>query len=729
MTGGKGFIPLFVLRCYKTAWGVGLVLASLKIIIHRFFVAPGLALSCLILLASAAIAVPRKTAIRSGIQLKVSAVAPDTFHLVAYAAGNPPPPQSPFVVESGEWPGAVNANGASGSSVTTPSGEFVLDSRGNWQFTGREHPRLSGTVTSGDGKTVFTLRHGVGERFYGAGNEALDKSGDLTHPSGTAIVDNGATRVPFLWSTGGYGVFVANNQTSIAWADKDGTLTWTIPSSYGDVYLSIASDGYGLLDAQSRLTGRAPIPPRWTFGFMMSRWGYTDSADVRDKWRQFRDLRIPVDTFIYDYDWYVNDWEFNTKKMSPALISEMHRLGLRFVGIRKPRIYGENLEYARKQGWVLYNHHGTDLRFDVPDASYWWWSHHVPLVQAGVDGWWNDEAEQTLDEYFHMSRVQWEGWRQTSPRRVWSINRAFVPGIQRFGAATWTGDIHSTWSVLANQPGTMLNWSMAGMPYVSQDTGGFRGDPSPELYARWIQSSVFIPFMRVHGQKGAMRLPWEFGDEVLNATRKAIELRTRFIPYLYTFAEQTTRTGAPLMRPLVLEFPGDPKTFNLRDQWLLGDRLLVAPILSSGGKRDVYLPEGRWIDFNTGASIQGGHTQRVSAPLDTIPAYVRAGSIIPLGPVLQSTSLGASDPLEVRVYPGANAQFSLYEDEGDNYDYQQGACSRIPMKWDDASRTFSLGARDGTFPGMLQKRRLTVVLPDQTTRSLTYDGGAASVQF
>jgi len=667
-----------------------------------------------------------------GLSVTVSAVEPGVFHLVAAPPGNPAPPVSPFVVESSPWPGAVVLRSAGGAAtVQTASGTLGASAGGRLRLQGQSGRDLlpSGTVSEADGTITLTLAHDAQERLYGAGNESENHAGDLTHPSGTQIVSNGVTRIPFLWSTGGWSVLIANDQMGASWHDENGTLTWTLPGPALDLYLSVAPTGYGLLDAYSRLTGRAPIPPRWTFGFMLSRWGYKDAADVQDKWHQFRDRQIPVDAFIYDYDWFNNDWDFNPKVFPADSPAKMKALGLHFVGIRKPRVNDANLGFARKQGWVLSSPYGTDLRFDLPQARSWWWSHHVPLVQAGADGWWNDEAEQTYDEFFQMVQTEWDGWRAVSGRRAWSLNRAFAPGMQRLGAACWTGDIDSDWATLANQPGTMLNWSLAGMPYVGQDIGGFQSTPTPELYARWVEEGVFVPVMRAHGTHDSPRWPWAFGDDVLAATKKAIELRTRLIPYFYTFAAQTAATGAPLMRPLVLEFPSDPKTFNLEDEWLVGDRLLAAPVLAPGGARDVYLPAGGWYDFNTDQPVSGGRTLHLQTTLGTIPAYVRAWTILPLGPILQSTSLGAEDPLEVRVYPGADAAFALYEDDGDTYAYQRGASSRIPMRWDDRARTLTVGARAGAFPRMLSTRNLVVVLPDGSRRSVLYTGQAIQVRL
>lgn len=684
--------------------------------------------------ASAAKAAGQAQVNASGLRMSVSAVEPGAFHIVAASSQLPEPPASPFVVEQQQWSKAnVKRSANGGTAIQTPIATLCIGPSGVFTLQASKGAAIirSGRISSsGNGMTV-ALAHGTDQRLYGAGNADENVSGDLTHHSGTQVTKNGATRIPFLWSTGGYGALIANNETGISWSDSADLLTWQVPGPYLDLYLMVAPNGgYGLLDAYSRLTGRAPIPPRWTFGYMQSRWGYADAADVRDKWHQFRDRKIPVDAFIYDYDWFVNDWEFNPKTFPSGSLAEMKRLGLHFVGIRKPRVNGANLDYAMRQGWILRSPLGTDLRFDIPAARYWWWSHQAPLVKDGVDGWWNDEAEQTADEFFQMAQTEWDGWRAMSPRRAWSINRAFAPGMQRFGAACWTGDINSDWTTLANQPGTLLNWGLAGMPYTGQDIGGFQSTPSPELYARWIEEGVFVPVMRSHGTLDSPRWPWAFGDDVLAAIKQAIELRYRLIPYLYTCAAETSRTGAPMMRPLLLDFPNDAATFNLRDEWLLGHALLAAPILVEGESRSVYLPAGKWYDFNTNKSLTGSRTVMLTnTPLATIPVYIRAGAILPLGPIMQYTGEKPEDPLEVRVYPGANGAFSLYEDAGDDYGYLKGGSSQIPFTWDDAHHRLKIGKRIGSYPGMLPIRHLNIVLPDGRARSVIYSGHAVAMSF
>jgi alpha-glucosidase len=659
-------------------------------------------------------------------------VAPGVFHLVVNALpGSVEPPASPFVVAPNESVRPLMRDHSAGTLTGTtsiPPNRLVLKSA-----AGKPLLTLQ-TVVSDGTSTTFAFAHLPGDRFYGNGNESENHAGPLVHTSGKQVVNNGTTCLPFIWSPSGYGVFVANDirdvNRHITWSDSSGVLSWTVPEGFADVYLMAAADGAGVLGEYARLTGSAPIPPRWTFGFLLSRWGYEDTNDVQDKWNQFRDRKIPVDAFIYDYDWYVKDWEFNpmTFPYPAANLAKMHAMNLHFVGIRKPRIAGDNAEYAKKaQSWLIPAPFGSDLRFDLPSARTWWWDHQLPLLKDGVDGWWNDEAEQAYDEFFYMSKQQYLGGRAESPNRQWSIDRAFAPGTQHYGAAAWTGDIDSTWAAFGEQPGTLLNWSMEGMPYVSHDTGGFQGTPTPELYTRWIEEAVFIPVMRAHGTHNSPRWPWAFGDDGLAAMTKAINLRYRLIPYIYTLAEATYRTGLPPMRPLFMEFPKEQATWSLNDEWMLGDRLLAAPVLTKSGERKIYLPAGNWFDGNTGTAVAGVQTLDLTpVPLDVIPFYVRAGTILPLGPVIQSTA-ETEDPLEVRIYPGADAAFSLYEDDGTTYAYEKGAFTRIPMQWNEREHILTVSNRTGSYPGMLTTRHLVITLPDGVTRQVTYTGRKLTV--
>jgi len=557
-----------------------------------------------------------------GLSMEASAVEPQVFHLVVALPGpRASGPASPFVVENGAWSGARFGHGRAGAWIGTPAGRLSVSASGALRLEDRHGKGLlwSDPVRQQGQGLALVLHHRAGQRFYGGGNAGLGLSGSLVQTSGTSAVGNGYTRIPFLWSTGGYGLFIANDQAGVSWRDTKGVLRWAVPAGFIDLYLIAAPTPYGLLDAYTRLTGRPAMPPDWALGYLQSRWGYANAADVRDKWYRFRRLRIPVSAFIYDYDWFTDDWHFNLKTFpDPAHdLAQMHALGLHFVGICKPRVHGPRLDYARHRGWVLV---GADLRFDLPECRAWWWSQHVPLVRAGVDGWWNDEAENAYDQFFYMNLAEWDGWHRATRKPFWSLSRAFAPGQQRFGAC-WTGDIPSTWQALQNQPGTLLEWGMCGMPFCGQDIGGFSGTPTPELYVRWMEEGALVPIMRAHGIKGSPRWPWAFGPPTLRAVRAAISLRERLRPYLTSCMVEAARTGAPVMRPLFFEFPHDPNTYNLQNEWMLGQALLAAPVMQPEGRSVVYLPRGVWYDFHTHQKFRGPQVLRRTVPLDAIPLF------------------------------------------------------------------------------------------------------------
>ncbi len=533
----------------------------------------------------------------------------------------------------------------------------------------------------------------LNERIYGIGNPQMGRSGRLMKSFAQTTVGNGVTQAPFFFSTAGYGMLVDFEKKGAQWKRSSGRHYWRVPDKVLDFYLFLGDTPYQILDSYTDLTGRPPIPPIWSFGFMMSRWGYSGWEDIRQKWHTFRQKNIPVDVFIYDYDWFVKDWQWNDKAFPnpEENLKEASKLGIKIVGIRKPRVEDkENFRFAKSKGWIL-AHTKNDLDFSIPEVRSWWWGKHVPVFKDGMAGWWNDEAEQTMTEYHYMIEAERDGMLAEKPnKRVWTINRAFSPGMQRLGAAVWTGDINSSWEDLENQPGSLLNYSMTGMPYGSQDIGGFIGLPSPEMYTRWIQQGVFVPVMRAHSQQHSDRWPWAFGLEAEKAVRKAIELRYRLIPYFYSYAREASQNGAPLMRPLFFEFPGDPQTFEMEDEWLVGREILVAPILNPGGARKVYLPAGTWYDFSSGRPIEGPITLSIKAELDEIPVYVREGSILPLGPIIQHTGGKAEIPLDIHVYPGKDANFLLYEDDGETYAYRKGQYGETLLQWKQAGYSLAI---------------------------------------
>ena len=573
---------------------------------------------------------------------------------------------------------------------------------------------------------------------YGCGNgeNALEQSNVKTR------VGNGIAVVPYYWANAGYSILAvtANDNRPAHWrvGNSADSVSWIFPGSKANLYLMPSATLKDAAKNYAQLTGHAPVPPRWTFGYLQSRWGWADRKYIEDTLAKFRELELPVDAFIYDFEWYTptpdyslpagglpdfKDFSFNTNLFpDPKVqIADYKAQGVHFVGIRKPRMgNSDTLAMMREKHWNLpglsgrENFESRDVDFANPDFREWYISQSAPLLAAGVDGWWNDEGEASYTMYYYWNLTEKEALARYRPgARLWTLNRAFSPGLQRLGAAAWTGDIKSSWAVLASTPTTLLNWSLAGLPYETCDIGGFVGNPSPELLSRWMEAGVFFPVMRSHSEiHETPRFPWLFGPDALSAIRHALDLRYRLIPYYYSLAYETHETGVPLMRPLVMEYPNDPTVANLSDEWLMGSSLLAAPLLQPGGKRTVYLPAGKWYPLESNISTDGGQTSQVTAGLSDIPIYVRAGSILPLGPVIEHTSQMPGGPLELEIYPGHDATFTLAEDDGLTTNYLSGQTLRITFKWDDNDGQLTWTTTGGyTGTDVYQRLHVTVFGP------------------
>ncbi|WP_395408381.1 TIM-barrel domain-containing protein [Pseudoduganella sp. UC29_106] len=342
----------------------------------------------------------------------------------------------------------------------------------------------------------------------------------------------------------------------------------------------------------------------------------------------------------------------------------------------------------------------------------------------------------------------YRNWRKAAPdRRLVNLTRSGYAGSQAVGAVVWTGDISARWSVFAQQVAALQSCSASGIPYVTCDIGGFfvrrgkqwfwNGDYEGgvedlgyrELYTRWLQFGVFLPMFRSHGTD-TPREPWHFGEPgtpFYDAILDAIQLRYRLLPFIYSQAGLVHLTGATFIRPLAFGFPGDRRTHDLKSQMLFGDGIMVSPVLApmyygvqsapiegTPRTRDVYLPKGTWIDFWTGQAHTGGRTIAVDAPLSRMPLHVRAGSVLPMGPAVQYASEVPDAQIELRVYPGADGEYTYYEDAGDGWGYERGEYALTNMSWDDDGRTLTIRARRGRFPGIRQQRRFKVVVVDSS---------------
>ena len=412
-----------------------------------------------------------------------------------------------------------------------------------------------------------------------------------------------------------------------------------------------------------------------------------------------------------------------------------------------------------------------------------YWKNLLRLENMGIDAWWMDSTEPDHHNFkesdldfetgigsfrkvrnaFPILSVEGvtENQKKVSERRVMILTRSAWTGQQRTGANTWSGDVASSWESLRSQVPAGLGFALTGNPNFNSDCGGFfpngynrvYGDAScarnplfQELYVRWLQYGAFCPMMRSHGESSRREI-WEFGDPgdpVYDAIAATIRLRYALLPYIYSVAHEVTAADGTFQRALVMDFPADKAVWNRADEFLFGRELLVAPVLhaqytpekvafdatpvdfAAARSTQVYLPKGcDWYDFATGERLKGGQTVTRETHLDSVPLFARAGAIIPLGPEVQYTGEKPWDDLEIRVYPGADGSFVLYEDEGDSFRYEQGACSTIEFKLH--GRTLTIGARKGSFPGMLQQRRFRIVTPDGRSTTVDYDGSALNL--
>ena len=438
----------------------------------------------------------------------------------------------------------------------------------------------------------------------------------------------------------------------------------------------------------------------------------------------------------------------------------------------------------------IYWRHLTRLLNAGTDA--WWMDSTDPDFFNAKDEHYDHSAgDGTWRRYrnaFPLATVSgvYDGMRATtSDKRAFIMTRSAFAGQQRYGSGLWSGDVNSSWQVLRCQLPLGLNYSLTGCPNFNTDIGGFfcgryntRGSGSAprnpqfqELYVRWMQYALFCPVFRSHGTD-CSREVWEFGnpgDAVYDAIVKQINLRYRLIPYIYSTAWQVTSHNASYMRPLFADFAADKRTWDMGTEFMFGSSILAAPIVhaqytpedadrrkadaqglegwsvsstetTSDGYPVVdfsltktatkYLPKGAlWYDFWTGRQYRGGQDVTIETTLDRVPMFVRAGSILPLGPEMQYTGQKAWDNLELRVYPGADGSFTLYEDEGDNYNYEKGQFTTILMTWNNAARTLTIGQRQGQYKGMLQNRKFTVVTPDGTTKAVDYGGAETTVKL
>jgi alpha-D-xyloside xylohydrolase len=628
----------------------------------------------------------------------------------------------------------------------------------------------------------------AGEAIYGLGQ----------HPSG--LMDNrGATvhlqqlntdvAVPVFVSSKGYGVFWDNASiTDVRIPAEITGKPMQIASEYArdiDYYFFGGPELDNVIGGYRKLTGQAPMMARWTWGFWQSKERYETQKELLGVADEFRKRSIPLDAVIQDWQyWEAGQWgshRFDPARFDnpKAMVDALHAKNVHSIISVWPRLdlKTENLAELEKINAIypkVYKNvypEGFGKWYDPfnPKGRQLYWSQiNKNIGVLGFDGYWLDASEaelggnwgemrelttgagpgaEVLNAYplLHTTAVHEGQRRDASEKRAFILTRSAFAGQQRNATVVWSGDIHGRWDVLRRQIPQGLNFVATGIPYWNTDIGGFfGGDPATpeyrELFTRWYQYGAFTPMFRVHGT-GKAKEVWRFDDATQNILVKYNQLRYRLLPYIYSVSWMVTDQNYTMMRPLAMDFRQDKDALNIPDQYMFGPGIMVAPVVAQGAdQRSVYLPgKTDWYDFHTGKRMNGGMRIAAEAKIDTLPLYVRAGSILPMGPVVQYAEEQTGKPLEIRIYRGANGTFALYDDAGDGYGYEKGQHAVIHFDWNDSAKTLSIGPVAGKYPNMPASRTFNLVFVDETNgagaseakkphRLVTYTGQAVSIK-
>ncbi|MGN6728594.1 MAG: TIM-barrel domain-containing protein [Rhodanobacteraceae bacterium] len=602
------------------------------------------------------------------------------------------------------------------------------------------HPLLQQADLAALARGRIELTHAKSDALYGiSGFEANKSVAAGLLRSGAQVAKAGKqgwAGAPLVWSTAGYGVLVDCDGAKFDLAD--GQITISGYARQDSDYYLLAGTPEQLFADVSRISGHASLFPKWSLGFINSQWGL-DEAEFKKIVATYRTRHIPLDAFTFDFDWkdWGKDWgefRWNPQKFPDGptgkLKAEMDRLGVHMTGIMKPRVHLDTIEgrYATAHDLWLPGEKATpdyfshkpvkDLDFDKPGTRTWFFNDALKhSFEAGIVGWWNDEADTTDSntQFLNMERAIYDGQRAISPLRVWSINRDFWLGAQRYAYGMWSGDIDTGFASMADQRARMLSAINVGEMQWGMDGGGFNGHPSDENYARWIEFGAFTPIFRVHGTFGEKRQPWVYGPVAEAAATRAIRLRYSLLPYMYAYQHQDQAQGIGLVRPLAFEWPRDPNVRNDVDAWLFGEWLLVSPVVEQGQTiKQIYLPAGTWTDWFTGKVYAGGQT--IAYPVDAkrwddIPLFIRDGAIIPTQQVMDYVGEHPVTTVTIEVFPSAQVTyFDYYDDDGTTYDYAKGAydLQSLSVRKQGNAVDFQLGAPAGTYKPALRHYLLAI---------------------
>ncbi len=621
----------------------------------------------------------------------------------------------------------------------------------------------------GQGGHQFDRRGGSFPLVNGQGEGV--QSVDMRQPGARAPVyefdlahEGARVTIPWIVSAEGWAVFFHRPYGAFDLRDEQGRLTPDAADGTPrlDAFFVVAREPAQIMREYAMITGFPHLPPLWSLGYMQSRRTLEGREQVLEEAREFRRRQLPCDAFIYlgtgftNGGWNTGHGQFRfNESIFPdpgAMIRQLHDSHIRVA----LHVVDPPLHLSGTVG-------DTGSAANSKDNAAHYWNEHQPVARTGIDGWWPDVGDK-LDPAARLARIRmyWDGPIRDHPdQRPFALHRNGYAGMQRYGWL-WSGDIDSTWQTLAMQIPVGINCGLTGIPYWGTDIGGFVTTPelTGELFVRWFQFGAFCPLFRAHGRTWKLRLPWgwntgEYGPEEYDGRRlvpgtlpdrkelrnpevepicKAfLELRYRLLPYLYSAVRETHETGMPVMRALWLHYPSDPDAVGRGDEYLWGRDILVAPVVEKGAaNRTFYLPQGTWYDFWTGGVVSGGGEVTRPVDLKTIPLYVRAGAIIPTGPVKQHTGENADGPLTLTVYPGADGTAVVYEDDGTGFAHQTGKYRKIAAVWHDRPRRLVLKLDPGSKSTALAAPARPIAIRIATTgetRDIAFSGAEQILHF
>jgi alpha-glucosidase (family GH31 glycosyl hydrolase) len=709
------------------------------------------------------------------VEIAVSSVSPMTARItVQPLQGDRPMPVPVTGALVGEEFGTALARGRAGASLTrVRAGDLVV------RFTSSP-PTIHVDTAAGQPVQRLTLDAaapglsflkgdgpllGLGEggaQFDRRGSTDQMRNGQVTSkPDGYQLAIHG-TRAPIQWLVStdpGWGVFIHQPYGAF---DFKGAEAKFLPQADTalplDVFVVGTRDPKAILREYARITGLPEMPARWTFGYLQSSRTLAGPDEILGVARTFREKKLPCDGLIYlgtefaPSGWNTRNGEFtwhptnfpDPKKIIDTLHADHFKVIVHVV-IEGRRLTGRVSDPCTAD--PLPSGRTPDNRWPPERQVSCYWPVHKSALDVGVDGWWPDQGDGfDGPSRLNRHRMYWEGTQLYRPNvRPFALHRNASAGVPRFGGFIWSGDVQSRWETLKAHVPIAINTGLSGLPYWGTDIGGFNptAEYTGELHVRWFQFGAFNPLFRAHGRNWHLKLPWgwnggdggpfeagnwrapaeELRNELVEPIcRKYLELRSRLMPYLYTAVRECHDTGLPIVRALWLHAAGDRLAAARGDEYMWGPDILVAPVVEPGAKtRRVYLPGGLWYDFWTNERVTGGREIDRPVDLETMPLYVRAGAVLPLGPIKQYADEPSDEPLTLVVYPGANGTSSLYEDDGQSFEYRKGAWTRIEMRSGESSLALRLAA--GSRPLPAAGRRLHIRMAgSNAVRSIVFTG-------